>query len=772
MTRGLQPPFDANKTGPAYTGRETIYPDCSLHIQNLSLSDASNYKLKETGTGASYIGNVSFTVQEFLPKPDVTVFPSPFLVEKASVQLVCHTTITKIVQWLKNGKPVSDDAHLTDHNRTLSIPSVTRNDTGSYECFVSNGISNVTSDPVYLSVIYGPDTPTIRPTEICYAEHSVIILFCSADSFPQPQYVWFHNKKQIETGPTLVIKDFTEDNTGEYTCEARNELLNLRKRSAVQKLYLEKSCVSNVTITGPPEAIEGQSIILHCTANGDSVSYSWTKGSHEVHPDGRISLTNNNQNLEFNPCHRSDAADYTCHASNSFSSNKSDPYRLDIIYGPDPPIINETIDLPRAQLNLTCKAAAFPDTEKIWFYNGNPVPERPTMLSLNIVKENSGNYTCRAINTLSGVTRETTLEIDMIEFLPKPNVIAKPSNSIEEFASGSLTCNTSEDLNIKWFKNGELFKKESQLLDNNQTLFIPSVIKSDAGRYQCQISNTNSTRISDVLNLNVLYGPDTPEIQPTERYYEEHSKVLLSCTADSCPQPQYVWFHNGKRLDTGPKLFIVDFTKDKTGSYICQAENELLRKKRNSSSLEIYLEKSRVSQVTITGPSKAIENKLISLRCTSRGENVSYSWTKGSQVVHSGGRISLINNNQTLRFNPCHRSDAADYTCHASNSISSDKSNPYRLDIIYGPDPPIINETIDVPQEQLKLTCNAAAFPPGFYTWFYNGMELADKILFQKISQENSGNYTCRVINPVSFLKRNTTLEIDMIRKFKSRKRK
>ncbi|XP_026571165.1 carcinoembryonic antigen-related cell adhesion molecule 5-like [Pseudonaja textilis] len=355
-------------------------------------------------------------------------------------------------------------------------------------------------------------------------------------------------------------------------------------------------------------------------------------------------------------------------------------------------------------------------------------------------------------------------------FLPKPNVTAKPSNAIEELHPVHFFCNAPNDLMITWFKDRELYTNESHLLDNNKTLLIPSVTKNDTGGYQCQITNHTSTRISDIFNFNVVYGPDTPAIEPTQRYYNEHTKVLLTCKADSFPQPRYVWFHNGKKIDTGPKLFLEDFVEDKTGSYICQAGNDLLQKKRNSSSLEIYLEKSRVSNITINHPPEAIEGKLISLHCMSRGDNVSYSWTKGGQVVRADGRISLKNNNQTLELNPGYRNDTADYICHGNNSISSNQSEPYHLDIIYGPDPLIINETIDVPKAQIKLTCKAVVHPPAVYTWFYNGTELDNRIFFLKISPEYSGNYTCSVINPISFLKRDATLGINMKRKFKSLK--
>uniref|UniRef100_A0A8C6Y010 Ig-like domain-containing protein n=1 Tax=Naja naja TaxID=35670 RepID=A0A8C6Y010_NAJNA len=190
----------------------------------------------------------------------------------------------------------------------------------------------------------------------------------------------------------------------------------------------------------------------------------------------------------------------------------------------------------------------------------------------------------------------------------------------------SFFCSAPKDLMITWFKDGELYTSESHLSDNNKTLSIASVTKSDAGGYQCQITNHTSRRISDILSFNVVckylafkmsslvlalkftsseimavatgrklwYGPDTPAIQPTQRYYNEHTNVVLTCKADSFPQPRYIWFHNGKEIDTGQKLLLEDFTEDKTGSYICQAGNDLLQKKRNSSSLEIYLEKSEI----------------------------------------------------------------------------------------------------------------------------------------------------------------------------------
>uniref|UniRef100_A0A670ZYD4 Ig-like domain-containing protein n=1 Tax=Pseudonaja textilis TaxID=8673 RepID=A0A670ZYD4_PSETE len=189
------------------------------------------------------------------------------------------------------------------------------------------------------------------------------------------------------------------------------------------------------------------------------------------------------------------------------------------------------------------------------------------------------------------------------------------------------------------------------------------------------------------------------------------------------------------------------------------------------STLPFPVPTGRVSNITINHPPEAIEGKLISLHCMSRGDNVSYSWTKGGQVVRADGRISLKNNNQTLELNPGYRNDTADYICHGNNSISSNQSEPYHLDIICKSDLPVLSHGM-IPEyltfflgAQIKLTCKAVVHPPAVYTWFYNGTELDNRIFFLKISPEYSGNYTCSVINPISFLKRDATLGINMKRR-------
>ncbi|XP_015685533.1 carcinoembryonic antigen-related cell adhesion molecule 5-like, partial [Protobothrops mucrosquamatus] len=228
-----------NKTGPGYTGRETIYPDCSLHIKELQLNDTANYLLTIAGATISN-GNIRLEVTKFVPKPNVVISPSPFIVELQAVQLRCNTTITQNVSWLKDGHPLPPEYNLTDHNRILSIASAAKEDTGAYQCEVPNGDTPVTSDPAHLSVIYGPEVPVIHPNNACNKEYQTIILNCLAASYPGPQYTWYRDGTVMDRGPKLIIENFTESQAGIYVCEALNELLQTRNESDGQHIRLEK----------------------------------------------------------------------------------------------------------------------------------------------------------------------------------------------------------------------------------------------------------------------------------------------------------------------------------------------------------------------------------------------------------------------------------------------------------------------------------------------------------------------------------------------------
>ncbi|XP_054854786.1 carcinoembryonic antigen-related cell adhesion molecule 5-like [Eublepharis macularius] len=168
--------------------------------------------------------------REILPKP--SVMPSHALVlvgETLALTCLSQDNSTSI-QWLKDNHylPPNNKLHLSDGNRTLLRKGVTKADAGAYQCEVRNSVSFRTSDAANVSVAYGPDAVEISPSgNITQPFGSPLILTCSADSVPVPQFGWLFNSTSVgQNSSRLTVNSTMWENEGIYECWVYNTLIN------------------------------------------------------------------------------------------------------------------------------------------------------------------------------------------------------------------------------------------------------------------------------------------------------------------------------------------------------------------------------------------------------------------------------------------------------------------------------------------------------------------------------------------------------------------
>ncbi|KAM7340089.1 hypothetical protein ACRRTK_000704 [Alexandromys fortis] len=119
------PSDNANATGPAYSGRETIYPNGSLLFQNVTQKDTGAYMLR--------------ILLQYYDTREVTV------------QFHVHASNRPIqYSWFVNGELLSS-------SQELFIPNITTNNSGSYTCFVYNSVPGLNKTTV-MSLISAPLT--------------------------------------------------------------------------------------------------------------------------------------------------------------------------------------------------------------------------------------------------------------------------------------------------------------------------------------------------------------------------------------------------------------------------------------------------------------------------------------------------------------------------------------------------------------------------------------------------------------------------------------
>ncbi|XP_052616268.1 carcinoembryonic antigen-related cell adhesion molecule 1-like [Peromyscus californicus insignis] len=161
---GFLMPSNTNETGPAYSGRETIYPNGSLLFQNVTQNDAGTYMLNMIMENYDYeSASVQFHVHQPVTLPFIRVTNTK-VIELDSVFLSCSSNDMGIyiswffddisIQWLFNGQSLglTKRMKLSQNNSTLHIDPVRREDSGKYQCELSNPISSKRSDPIKLDI--------------------------------------------------------------------------------------------------------------------------------------------------------------------------------------------------------------------------------------------------------------------------------------------------------------------------------------------------------------------------------------------------------------------------------------------------------------------------------------------------------------------------------------------------------------------------------------------------------------------------------------------
>ncbi|XP_055106303.1 carcinoembryonic antigen-related cell adhesion molecule 5 isoform X2 [Symphalangus syndactylus] len=568
--------------GPAYSSRETVYPNASLLIQNVTQNDTGFYTLQvinsdlvnEEATGR-------FRVYPELPKPSITSNNSNPVEDKDAVALTCEpgTQDTTYLWWVNNQSlPVSPRLQLSNGNRTLTLFNVTRNDTAIYQCETQNPVSARHSDAVILNVLYGPDAPTISPLNTSYRSGENLNLSCHAASNPPAQYSWFVNGTFQQSTQELFIPNITVNNSGSYACQAHNSATGLNRTTVTTITVSAQPPKPFITSNNSNPVEDEDAVALTCEPEIQNTTYLWWVNNQSLPVSPRLQLSNDNRTLTLLSVTRNDVGPYECGIQNELSVDRSDPVTLNVLYGPDGPTISPsyTYYRPGVSLSLSCHAASNPPAQYSWLIDGNLQQYTQELFISNITEKNSGPYTCHANNPASGHNRTAVKTITVSAELPKPNITSSNSNPIEDKDAVVLTCEPeAQDTTYLWWVNNQSLpvSPRLQLSNGNRTLTLLSVTRNDAGAYECEIQNSVSANFSDPVILNVFYGPDTPIISPPDSSYHSGANLSLSCHSASNPSPKYSWRINGIPQQHTQVLFISQITSNNNGAYACFVSN-------------------------------------------------------------------------------------------------------------------------------------------------------------------------------------------------------
>ncbi|KAG7476160.1 carcinoembryonic antigen-related cell adhesion molecule 5-like [Solea senegalensis] len=141
------------------------------------------------------------------------------------------------------------------------------------------------------------------------------------------------------------------------------------------------------------------------------------------------------------------------------------------------------------------------------------------------------------------------------------------------------------------------------------------------------------------------------------------------------------------------------------------------------------------------------------LTCNMTGfpEMIHWIKTRMEELSEIGGVFDM--NNRTITFNPLKRNDTGDYKCMAANPLGNMTSLADKLHVNFGPDTPVFHGPAFVEEGRYStFKCSAVSVPPGQFSWWFNGTEVADTSVFRTkpFTFNMSGEYTCMAHNRVT----------------------
>ncbi|CAH1634825.1 unnamed protein product [Spodoptera littoralis] len=356
LKEGVNATLQCNARGTPQPTLTWTYNNTNWHEQNSQLSSTNITRQSEgiyrcdavNKAGATHIVyRVTIVARSeiqdivaFTNGEGVNVEGSVEVVQGSRLRVTCKAAGNPIpdIQWIHQGRVVSENSYDIDY-ADLILNDVQLAQNGLYTCVASNEggthekkikidvleppkifqelfqNANVTSNEVHLEVISGQS----------------FYLHCHPYGNPQPEIYWFKDDLPLkffddamvstDFGEVIVAKKAVQEQSGNYTCVARNKVGNTSVVYLVDVLVpppSPKESTKKMTIGF------GKPLVLTCPAVGSPLpSVMWVKHPYsEISGNDRVHLTDDNFTMVINKTEVTDGGKYSCIMTNKVGTTE------------------------------------------------------------------------------------------------------------------------------------------------------------------------------------------------------------------------------------------------------------------------------------------------------------------------------------------------------------------------------------------------------------------------------------------------------------------
>ncbi|RDD47522.1 Hemicentin-1 [Trichoplax sp. H2] len=463
--------------------------------------------------------------------PSITLTPTNWTVDAgANISLQCSADGDPIptVTWLKDnrtliGKSYEKISGLSIHTK-ISILRATIADGGNYQCqFINYGGTAVTDAAVVH--VWEPPIVSLFPRNQNITQGGSLQLTCYGYGYPPPVISWFKDGKQYnhpsrnwingsEVQSMLIIHNISSLDEGYYKCQLNNSAGTATSQSSLITIYTYPSIIVSPV---SQVVIEGNTVTLSCTGKGKPLpEISWLKNGL---PLIRVQLIGEleESTIILPNSTIDDAGSYQCQLENLAGKVKSQAVTVTVHTFPSvflsPVDVNATIN---QTITLNCNATGNPVPTIVWLKDGQPLLNSqgsgPQLIFNSLASDDEGIYQCRFSNVagyaLSDPSRLRVYSIpEFINYTSQ--LVISQGRTIQLHCIGSSIPKPT----ISWLRNGtilssnlssELILQAAEIKLYSSTLSIIKSQITDAGNYQCLISNLFTTSRSQNIPVVIL----------------------------------------------------------------------------------------------------------------------------------------------------------------------------------------------------------------------------------------------------------------------------
>ncbi|GBL76503.1 Titin [Araneus ventricosus] len=753
LARGSLPVrFTWIKDGKPIENRQTVNIVSNEGFSNLVIKSVD-----ETSVGNyTCIVSSSFGSDNFTAQLKVKVPPSwikePTDVEtieghKAAFICFASGSPTPRIWWRKLGKEVIQKTkfHQNDANGSLSFNPTSKEDEGSYECKVENGIGEILTKIVQLVVHERPSIQPFQfPQNIQLGDKATVI--CSTRrSQSSTVYEWYKDNHLLkkstnvnidsnEMYSTLIIDPVEDTSVGNYTCLAKNK-------------FGQDSNSAFLFVRTPPfwlkepdslQSVEGQAVNVSCSAGG--------------YPLPQISIKKEGSKAKIQPFY--------------FPQKVREGESTKVICTVNAE--DKTFSFKWLKDGVHLKSADRIEISALADYS---------LLKIKSVSfQDSGNYTCTAFSGQNVLNYTTTLLVEApVQWVSEPT---DEEVILGESVKFSCSAKGYPKPSIKWGKI--IGEQEYQLethtrfrIDNEGNFGISNVQSEDAATYICHARNGVGDALHKKVSLSVIDAPEIlPLQQSTQLKIGDNANFVCSVARGQAPL-SFKWYKNGQLIKNYSKetsgsekfslLAIDPITVSSAGNYTCVVSNTYGK----SSSSTLLIVKSPPYWIKEPEDVETTEGSRVTLLCHAGGTpQPRITWKILGEIqsqdysMYVAGQQSDANG--TLTLNPVKKEHEGVYICEVNNDVD-EKLTKQASVVVH--DAPKINPfhfpAIVEIQEKASVACILKhGQPPLEFKWFKNNQELHDSknvkikslddvsiITIEPVSSKDSGNYTCLVSN-------------------------